>query len=295
MKRTLIFLCILCSSTLLPAAELKRHVELEKEIQGDWISAEYFVPQPALELQQFIKTISFQPDNIVEWEYVKDGKVNKVKGRYGIYTFPADEKKIRQLPSLTVAPEAYKDPLLSSNRLLYLSDVELDLDCRFPQSWGKLIKARSLDGKRLLFLRKENKINSFSFHNDAKEIGLSKKETINELIKNIDQLNVKQVIFRNYGFKNYNEYENKLNAPEEINKIIQAMIFEPITGLRRPCNCNVTLAIQFKAENYDDREEIRITVCEHCFEVLEGFQTERNRHYYKMPSEFYKLIMKYFK
>jgi hypothetical protein len=160
MKRILILLALLTTNATLLASEFKRHTELEKEIQGDWLAAEYYVAQPPPELQQSIKSMSFQDNNIVKWIYVQDGKVHKAKGRYGIYSFPTDQKKPRQLPRLIVAPANYPDAVFSSHVLLTLSDVELDFDSRFVQSWGKLIKARTSDGKRVLFIRKKNKITS---------------------------------------------------------------------------------------------------------------------------------------
>ena len=158
MKKTLMILIFVTSSTPLLASECKRYVELEKEIQGDWLAAEYYVAQPSPELQQSIKSMSFRANNIVEWEYVHDGKAHKAKGRYGIYSFPTDQKKPRQLPNLIVAPPHYANAVVSSHVILTLSDVELDFDSRFLQRWGKLIKAKGPDGKRLLFIRKENKI-----------------------------------------------------------------------------------------------------------------------------------------
>jgi len=156
MKRILILLALLTMTVTLLASGFKRHTELEKEIQGDWLAAEYYVAQPPPELQQSIKSMSFQANNIVKWEYVQDGRVHKAKGRYGIYSFPTDQKMPKGLPSLIVAPANYPDAVLSSHRLLTLSDVELDFDSRFLQRWGKLIKARNSDGKRVLFIRKNN-------------------------------------------------------------------------------------------------------------------------------------------
>ena len=158
MKKILVILILAILSVAIKASELKRCVELEKQIQGDWIAAEYYVSQPPPELQQSIKTMSFQADNIIEWEYVQDGKMHKAKGRYGIYSFPTDQKELRRLPDLIVAPTIYSDALLSSNVILTLSDFELDFDSRFLQSWGKLIKATGQDGKRVLFIRKQKKI-----------------------------------------------------------------------------------------------------------------------------------------
>jgi hypothetical protein len=156
MKRILILLALLTMTATLLASGFKRHTELEREIRGDWLAAEYYVAQPPPELQQSIKSMSFQANNIVKWEYVQDGKVHKAKGRYGIYSFPKDQKMPRERPSLIVAPANYPDAVLSSHLLLTLSDVELDFDSRFLQRWGKLIKARNSDGKRVLFIRKNN-------------------------------------------------------------------------------------------------------------------------------------------
>ena len=160
MKKPPIILILVASSTALLASELKRYVELEKEIQGDWLAAEHYVAQPSPELQQSIKSMSFRANNIVEWKYVHDGKAHKAKGRYGIYSFPTDQKKPRQLPNLIVAPTHYANAVVSSHVILTLSDVDLDFDSRFPQRWGRLIKGKGPDGKRVLFMRKENKISS---------------------------------------------------------------------------------------------------------------------------------------
>ncbi|MFC1895087.1 hypothetical protein ACFL0Q_00270 [Thermodesulfobacteriota bacterium] len=160
MKKILVMLMFVASVAALLADEFKQHTKLEREILGDWLAAEYYVAQPPPELQQSIKSISFQTNNIVEWEYVQDGKAHTAKGRYGIYSFPTDQKKPRQLPSLTIAPTNYPTAVVTSHILLTLSDVELDFDSRFLQRWGKLIKAKGPDGKRVLFIRKGNKISS---------------------------------------------------------------------------------------------------------------------------------------
>ena len=160
MKKILILLILVGSFTSLLASEFKRYVELEKEIQGDWLAAEYYVAQPPPELQQSIKSMSFRTDNIIEWEYVRDGKSQKANGHYGIYSFPSDQEKPRQLPTLIVTPTYNSNAADSSHVILTLSNVELDFDCRFVQRWGKLIKAKGPDGKGLLFIRKENKISS---------------------------------------------------------------------------------------------------------------------------------------
>jgi len=51
MKRMLILLALLTMTATLLASGFKRHTELEKEIQGDWLAAEYYVAQPPPELQ----------------------------------------------------------------------------------------------------------------------------------------------------------------------------------------------------------------------------------------------------
>ena len=154
MKKTPIIVAIFASAAILPASEFQRHIDLEQQILGDWLAAEYFVAQPSPELQQYIKSISFQTNNIALWGYVQDGKVRKAKGRYGVYSFPREKRKGRQLPSLIVAPMNYFNPAESSQILLTLSDLELDFDSRFLRSWGKLIKAKGPDGKRIMFIRK---------------------------------------------------------------------------------------------------------------------------------------------
>jgi len=157
MKKMLIILMFVASGAALPASEFEQHFKLEKQICGNWLAVEYYVAQPAPELQQSIKSISFLTNNIVEWKHVQDGKIHNARGRYGIYSFSADEGK---LPRLTVAPTNYPNAVLSSHLLLTLSKVELDFDCRFLQRWGKLLKAIGPDGKRVLFIRKENTISS---------------------------------------------------------------------------------------------------------------------------------------
>ena len=154
MKKILVIVTIFASAAALSASEFERHVELEQQILGDWLAAEYFVAQPPPELQQFIKSISFQTNNIAMWDYVQDGKVHKAKGRYGIYSFPKDKMKGKEIPTLIVAPMNFPNASVSSQILLTLSDFELDFDSRFLRSWGKLIKAKGPDGKRVLFIRK---------------------------------------------------------------------------------------------------------------------------------------------
>lgn len=93
-------------------SQFERHADLEKEIMGDWLAAEFFVALPPLELQQSVKAISFQTSNIVEWEFIQDGKALKTKGNFEIYAFPTDKKNLRKLPSLIVAPTNSPNPAL---------------------------------------------------------------------------------------------------------------------------------------------------------------------------------------
>ncbi len=77
----------------------------------------------------------------------------------GLYSFPANKKLSRQLPKLIVAPTNYSEAIVSSHVLLTLTDVEMDFDSRFHvDHFGKLLKAKDLQGKRLLFIRKEKKV-----------------------------------------------------------------------------------------------------------------------------------------
>jgi hypothetical protein len=161
MKKTLLILLALFAghAGVLGSSEFKRHIELEAQIQGEWLAAEYYLAQPPADLQQAIKSMSFRTNNIVEWEYVHDGQAHKATGRYGLYSFPANKKVSRQLPKLIVAPTNYSEAIVSSHVLLTLTDVEMDFDSRFHvDHFGKLLKAKDPQGKRLLFIRKEKKV-----------------------------------------------------------------------------------------------------------------------------------------
>jgi hypothetical protein len=157
-KDFIVFILLAACTTTLLASEFTQHAELEKNILGNWIAAEYYVAQPPTELQQPIKSISFKTNNIAQWQYVKDEKALEAEGRYGIYSFGTDQKP--EPPTLIVAPTNYTNPALSSQRLLKLSNLELDFDSRFLQEWGKLIKATGPDNKRLLFIRKQQPLSA---------------------------------------------------------------------------------------------------------------------------------------
>jgi len=158
MKKTLLILLALFAghAGVLGSSEFKRHIELEAQIQGEWIAAEYYLAQPPADLQQAIKSMSFRTNNIVEWECVRDGHAHRATGRYGLYSFPTKKKLSHKLPRLIVAPTSYADAIVSSHVLLTLTDVEMDFDSRFNvDHFGKLLKAKDPQGKRLLFIRKE--------------------------------------------------------------------------------------------------------------------------------------------
>lgn len=147
---------LLLLATLASAAsEFKTHSDLEGEIQGEWLAAEYYVEQPPADLQQSITSISFQPSNVVTWISIEGGTLRTNEGRYGIYSF-----QTREAPSLTVAPLRYPTAVFSSQILLSLTEVTLDFDSRFPMRFGKLLKVKGQDNRQLLFIRKENKISS---------------------------------------------------------------------------------------------------------------------------------------
>ncbi len=156
MTRIFTLLVLPLMAIALPVSVFKRHAVLEKEIQGDWLAAEYYMAQPPPELQQPIKSISLEAGNVIKWTYIQDGKLHKATGSYGIYSSPKDQEMSRELLKLIVAPANYNDAAVPDKPLLILSDVELDYDSRFIQSWGKLLKARDVDGKRILFIRKIN-------------------------------------------------------------------------------------------------------------------------------------------
>ena len=160
MNKTLLILLALFAghAGVLGSSEFMRHIELEAQIQGEWLAAEYYLTQPPADLQQTIKSMSFRTNSIVEWEYVRDGHVYRATGRYGIYSFPTIKKLPRQLPRLIIAPTSYPDAIVSSHVFLTLTDVEIDFDSRFHvDHFGKLLKVKDPQGKRLLFIRKEQR------------------------------------------------------------------------------------------------------------------------------------------
>ena len=117
MKKTLLILLALFAghAGVLGSSEFMLHIELEAQIQGEWLAAEYYLAQPPADLQQAIKSMSFRTNNIVEWEYVRDGHAHRATGRYGLYSFPTKKKLTRQLPRLIVAPTSYPDAIVSSH------------------------------------------------------------------------------------------------------------------------------------------------------------------------------------
>jgi hypothetical protein len=139
----------------------EQELPLKKEILGEWVAGELYFSQPPVEVQQSIKDISFQPDNIIKWSYVSDGKMKDGKGRYMLFVSPPSKTNLRELPSLFVAPESYKNPGISSVCLLKLTHLEIDFDARFHvESIGKVLKAKDSNGKALLFVRKGKTVSS---------------------------------------------------------------------------------------------------------------------------------------
>jgi len=133
----------------------RQGLPLEKEILGEWVAGEICFAQPPPEVQQSIKSISFQAGDIIRWSYVGQGEMQEGEGRYSFLVDCSPEVASRQLPTLFVAPENYSDPTVSSVCLLKLTDVEIDFDARLNvESIGKVLKAKDANGKRLIFVRK---------------------------------------------------------------------------------------------------------------------------------------------
>jgi len=140
--------------TLLPSCIAENQPEpsgITSQLVGNWIAGETMMPQPPKEMWQNIKTISFQANGIVHWSYVKEGRLEKGIGRYKMW-IPG--KKLLNQPSIVVAPTNYPNPLLCGRCLLSLEDVSIDIDSRFhPEKVGKVLKAKTKDGKRVVFVR----------------------------------------------------------------------------------------------------------------------------------------------
>ena len=139
----------------------RRRLPLEDEILGEWVAGEIYFAQPPVDVQQWIKTISFQAGSSIKWTYVSEGKMREGAGRYSFLIGPSPETAGRQLPTLFVAPERYSNPMLSSVCLLKLTDVEIDFDARLHiESIGKVLKAKDENGKPLIFVRRGKKVSS---------------------------------------------------------------------------------------------------------------------------------------
>ena len=65
MKKTLLILLALFAghAGVLGSSEFMRHIELEAQIQGEWLAAEYYLAQPPADLQQAIKSMSFRTND----------------------------------------------------------------------------------------------------------------------------------------------------------------------------------------------------------------------------------------
>jgi len=134
---------------------------LEREILGEWVAGEVYFAVPPVEVRQSIKSISFEAENVIEWSYVSERTMQQGRGRYVLLTTPSAERVGRELPTLFVAPERYRDPRISSICLLKITDLEIDFDARFHmESIGKVLKGKDSDGKALVFVRKGRKLGS---------------------------------------------------------------------------------------------------------------------------------------
>jgi len=139
----------------------RQRLPLEDEILGEWVAGEIYFAQPPVDVQQSIKSISFQAGNTIKWTYVSQGQMKEGEGRYSFLIDPSPAKARRQLPTLFVAPERYSNPMLSSICLLKLTDVEIDFDARLHiESIGKVLKAKDENGKPLIFVRRGKKVSS---------------------------------------------------------------------------------------------------------------------------------------
>jgi hypothetical protein len=134
----------------------EQQAQLAEEIQGSWIAAEVFVAQPPPELQQSVKTISFSADSLATWMHVHQGTMIEVEGSYFVYPLARGDNNPRGLPGLIVVKTGAQNEGVPVDTLLSLFQVELDFDSRFPQNWGRLLKASTQDGERLLFIKQQN-------------------------------------------------------------------------------------------------------------------------------------------
>jgi len=154
MKMKTQFGTALLISTLLSFCHAEDRSESEtmaSQLIGRWIAGETMMPQPPKEMWQDIKDISFSTNGIVIWTTTEGGKTKEMKGRFLVHR---DDQSARKLPSLFVAPTNYVNPAASSICVLRLSEIEVDLDSRFhPGKVGKVLKAKSKDGKRVVFVR----------------------------------------------------------------------------------------------------------------------------------------------
>jgi len=155
MKKDLTTLFLLIATCLTLQAETNATSVAEKII-GDWVAGETMMPQPPKEMWQDIKSISFQTNGNVRWSEVKKDKLVEQVGRYEFIPNNLITKTTskRGLPSLTVSSTNSPRPCLSGICMLYLSEIEIDYDCRFhTEIIGKVLKAETKDGKRLVFVK----------------------------------------------------------------------------------------------------------------------------------------------
>ena len=126
--------------------------DISRRIIGTWQAAELSMPQPPPKMRQDIKAITFHTNGIVEWAEARRGKLVSMAGRYKIQP---DSQSTRGLPTLSVSPTNYLNSKLSGICLLRLSELQIDVDSRFPvETFGKALKAVAADGRQLVFVRR---------------------------------------------------------------------------------------------------------------------------------------------
>lgn len=159
MKKDITTLFLLIATCLTLKAETNS-TSVAERILGDWMAGETMMPQPQKEMQQDIKSISFQTNGIVQWSEVKKGKVVDQIGRYEFIPNEIITKtqSKRGLPSLTISSTNSPRPCLSGICLLYLSEIQIDYDSRFHvEKAGEVLKAETKDGKKLVFVKPKDR------------------------------------------------------------------------------------------------------------------------------------------
>ena len=133
----------------------QHETELETQVRGDWLSAEYC---SSLNLTQTIQAVSFRADNLMEWQTAAGGPGRKNIGRYAVVSEASGTEPGVESVRLIVAPASYPDALMSSVLLLTWTNFGVDYDARFPPDLGRLIKGRDLAGDEVLFARNTTRL-----------------------------------------------------------------------------------------------------------------------------------------